>query len=287
MIPRAVYWAQALDAAACLGSHGLERAGIVLQCGSGMAALAGLLLPEGRQLELEEVPHLATGSVAGQGRQAVYGAIGGVSCLVLSGRVHLYEGLGSLATAFPAALAKVLGARLLVLLNATGGLNAHYRPGDLMLHTGFINFQHDNPLLHLALDDSSERFVDPKPAYSPQYSAALGAQLAQLGCALHHGIYVGVRGPAYETEAELGMLRGFGADAVGMSLIQELLLSHWLKLPAVGLSVIANECYGSAPLTHAAVLAAVKGVVPSLAVALRAFICSTPGLGAAEEEGYA
>jgi purine-nucleoside phosphorylase len=144
--------------------------------------------------------------------------------------------------------------------------------GELMLHTDFINFQGDNALAHLKTDSAAERFVDPKPAYEPEASALLGRRLADAGARVHEGVYVGVRGPIYETRAELAMLRSFGADAIGMSTVPEVALCQFLRLPAVGVSVITNECFGTAPVSHDEVVSGSQAAIPLLAKGVRAFL---------------
>lgn len=272
MIHAREYLARADEAAEYLREAGLGPADVVLQCGSGMARLAELLLPDGKRIEMRSVPHLPAPNVAGHGHEAVFGTVGGARLLVLTGRPHIYEGHGPETAGFPAAVAKSLGATLFIATNAAGGLNQHMRGGELMLHADFINFQGDNALAHLSTDNAAERFIDPKPAYNLTASATLARHLQAAGCGVHQGIYVAVRGPIFETRAEIYMLRSFGADAVAMSVVPEATVANFVKLPIIGLSVLTNECFSTGGVTHQEVLTAGEVVIPRLADGLRTFL---------------
>jgi purine-nucleoside phosphorylase len=276
MIHRDDYWRRAEEGAAFLAELGLGPADVVLQCGSGLHQLAELLLPESRRVPLHDIPHMPGTSVVGHGREAVFGTLGSARLLVLTGRLHLYEGYSPEIAAFPAALAKACGASLYIATNAAGALNQHMRTGELMLHTDFINFQGDNAIAHIQADEPMARFIDPKPAYNLTASGILARHLHGAGAGVHEGVYVSVRGPLYETRAELYMLRSFGADAIGMSTVPEITVCNFFALPAIGLSVITNECFNPAPVTHGDVLAASQAAIPKLAAGLRSFI-ENPG----------
>jgi purine-nucleoside phosphorylase len=237
-----------------------------------MSRLAELLLPGGKRVEMRSVPHLPAPNVAGHGHEAVFGIVGGARLLVLTGRPHTYEGHTPDIAGFPAAVAKALGATLFIATNAAGGLNQHMRGGELMLHADFINFQGDNAVAHIATDDAAERFIDPKPAYNLTASATLARHLLAAGCGVHQGTYVAVRGPIFETRAEIYMLRSFGADAVAMSVVPEVTIGNFVKLPMIGLSVLTNECFSTGGVTHEEVLAACDVVIPKLADGLRSFL---------------
>lgn len=266
------YRARAAEAAAFLSGQGLTPIDVVVECGSGLSGLAAVLLTDPRRLPLSEIPQLAPATVAGHGRDALWAMVGDLGVLVLTGRVHLYEGHSSAQAGFPAAMASATGARLLVLTNAAGALNPEYRVGDVMLHSGYLNHQGENPLQHLRIDDPAQRFVSPEPAYHPGAGDALHGELRVAGLTVHRGTYLATHGPVFETQAELKMMRGWGADAVGMSTVPEVIVSHLCRLPVVGLSVITNECFGPGGLTHAEVLAASGQAAPALGSALGSFL---------------
>jgi purine-nucleoside phosphorylase len=268
------YLEHAADAAAVLRRAGLAPADIVVQCGSGLSLLAETLFEgagEVQRLPMREVPQLPPAAVGGHGKEILAGQVGAKRVLVFSGRIHMYEGYSPEVAGFAAAVAQAAGAAQFVLTNAAGGLNQHFRTGDVMLHNDFINFQGDNALAHLATNDLHQRFIDPKPPYDMAASGRLGAALGGAGLAVHQGVYIGVRGPIYETRAELAMFRSFGADAIGMSSIPEIMVCNQLRLPVVGVSLITNECFAPGAVGHDSVLDESRNAGHKLGRALRVF----------------
>lgn len=266
------YRAQAEEAAAFLADSGLTPTDVAILCGSGLSGLAAALLPEPLRLPLSAIPHLAPAGVAGHGREAVWSLVGGLGTLILTGRAHLYEGHGAARVGFVAAMARQAGARLLICTNAAGSLHEAWRRGDVMLHESFINHQGESALQHLDCDSPAQRFLDPNPPYDPALSSALERHLRAAGLTVHRGTYVATRGPQYETEAELRMMRGWGADAVGMSTVPEVIVSHLFGLPVVALSVVTNECFAPGGVTHQEVLDASASIAPVLGAALNTFL---------------
>jgi purine-nucleoside phosphorylase len=267
-----MYWSQAQDAARYLERSGIGKVDVVVQCGSGLGELAGMLKSGGKAVPMDEIPHFPVASVTGHGREAVYGRIGKAGVLVLTGRIHIYEGHDPLTAGFPAAVAKAAGARLLIITNAAGGLNQHYREGDLMVHRDFINFQHDNAIAHLQADTAVERYVDPKPPYHVKASELLAQALVRSKLDVHYGVYIGVQGPIFETRAELAMMRSFGADAIGMSTVPEVTVAAFFGLATVGVSTITNECFGATGTDHGEVLEVSNRVAPKLSSGLTLFL---------------
>ncbi|MCB1218748.1 purine-nucleoside phosphorylase [bacterium] len=266
-----------LDRAQAAADFVRQRSGLagltsVLQCGSGLNSLIDAVLPDGGRIPMDEIPHFPASRVPGHGRELIFGSIDGQTVGILAGRIHLYEGHDPLTAGFPAALAHACGAERFILTNAAGGLNQHFSQGSVMLITDFINFQGDNALAHLLTENAAQRFVDPKPATERRQSTELGRQLQRSGLSVNQGTYIGVRGPIYETRAELAMMRSWGADAIGMSTIPELTVCHALGLPAIGVSVITNECFGDAAVTHGEVVDVGAQVSPKLGAALRGFL---------------
>lgn len=273
MQTRSAYWSSALETADYLRERsGFDSISQVIQCGSGLSSLIDALMPEGLRISMDDVPHFPVSRVPGHGREIITGEIGGRTVMILAGRIHLYEGHNPLEAGFPAVLARACEAERFILTNAAGGLNQHFRQGSVMLITDFINFQGDNAMAHLLTDNAAERFVDPKPATEVRASSELGRCLQQAGLGVNQGIYIGVRGPIFETRAELAMMRSWGADAIGMSTIPELTVCHAFGLPAVGISVITNECFSDAPVSHREVVDVGAQVSPKLGAALRGFI---------------
>jgi purine-nucleoside phosphorylase len=230
--------------------------------------LAEELLADAARLPLGDIPHLPAGTVAGHGKEAVWGQIGAYKALVLAGRLHLFEGHDAATAGFPAAIAKAAGARLFICTNAAGALHQDMHVGDVMVHASYINHQGDNAAACLEFPNSAERFVNPDPAYDQESSAVLARCLSGANLRVHRGTYLAVRGPVFETDAELRMMRAWGADAIGMSTVPEVVVCHIMKLPVVGLSVLTNKCLSGRHTTHAGVLAASGKAVPGVAQAL-------------------
>jgi purine-nucleoside phosphorylase len=269
------YRRQAEEAARWLEKQGAGPVDVAVLSGSGLSALAAGIVDDAHTIPLEDAPHLPPPTVAGHGREVVYGRAGGLGVLVYTGWLHPYEGHDAATCGLPVAIAHGLGARLLLLTNSAGALNQHLHTGALMLHSDFINFQHDNPWLHLGVADSSQRFVNPAPAYHPGASQALLGHLRRQGGSVHAGTYIAVKGPVYETRAELAMMRSWGADAVGMSTVQEVLMAHLLELPVCAVSAVTNECFEPSPVSHGHVVSAGAQTAPLLAAAFRSFLEDT------------
>jgi purine-nucleoside phosphorylase len=268
--------ADAAAAAEVVGRRigGLEPiAAIVL--GSGLGALADEIEPVAR-IPYCEIPGFPPSTVVGHRGELIAGQLGGRPVLALAGRFHAYEGHEARLTAFPARVARALGAPTLIVSNAAGGINRLWEPGDLMLIRDHINLMFRNPLIGL-LEPGDLRFPD----MSAPYDAALGDSTlriaAEQGIPLREGVYAALLGPAYETPAEVRMLERFGADAVGMSTVPEVIVAAALGMRVLGISCITNLACGLslAPITHDEVLettaraaarftALVRGVVERL-----------------------
>ncbi|MBN2081794.1 purine-nucleoside phosphorylase [bacterium] len=272
MIHLNTYERNAQEAARQLANAGIEPVDIVLQCGSGLAGIASSLLKEAHRLPLDAIPHLPTATVTGHGKEAIFGRIGHARVLILTGRIHLYEGHDAAVAGFPAAIAAACRARLFIATNAAGALNPKYSPGDVMLHEDYINHQGDNAVACLDFADTGQRFLSMNPPYHRHAQAELKSRLRDTGLTIHSGTYLAVRGPVYETRAEYMMMRGWGADAIGMSTIPEVTVCRLFGLPVVGLSVLTNECLKPGGTSHAEVVAVGQAAAPMLAQALTAML---------------
>lgn len=266
------YWQGALDAARYLGDQGLLAADVVVQCGSGERELGQMLLPGATQVHMVDIPNMPIASISGHGKDLMWATAGPFTIAVITGRVHLYEGYNAAVVGFPAALAKALGARLFICLNAAGSLNAEYPAGSFMVHSDYINNLGDNPLRHIELSNSIDRFVNVVPAYHPALAGLLMHHMKQDGVAIGEGVYLSTQGPIFETRAELAMMRAWGADAVGMSTVPEVQVCHLMKLAVLGVSSITNEAFHSHAVSAGDVLSAAQNSVPALATGLRSFL---------------
>jgi purine-nucleoside phosphorylase len=177
---------------------------------------------------------------------------GGTRVLVASGRVHLYEGHTAHAVGGIVRTMARAGVEILLLTNAAGGLHAGWPPGTFMRIDDHLNLTGTSPL------EGGATFLDMSHAYDAGLGEAMAAAAVETGLPLRHGVYAGVRGPQYETPAEIRMLRALGADAVGMSTVLECLQARALGLRVAGLSLITNLAagVGDGALDHAEVMAA-------------------------------
>jgi purine-nucleoside phosphorylase len=225
-----------------------ERPAVALVLGSGLGGLAEEV--DGAvAVPAAEVPGMPVPKVPGHAGALVAGRLAGVPVLVLAGRVHTYEGYTAAEVAFPTRLAAALGCGTLIATNAAGGLNLDYQPGELMVLRDHINFLFDNPL------KGGPSFVDLAGAYDPGLREVAARHAATAGAPVHEGVYLAAAGPSYETPAEIAMFRAWGADAVGMSTVPEVIAAraHGMRVAAV--SAITNvHRPGGTPTSHAEVL---------------------------------
>jgi purine-nucleoside phosphorylase len=186
--------------------------------------------------------------------------------LYYKGRLHSYQGYSAHETVFPVRLAALLGAKVLVMTNATGGLQPHHRPGDLVLIRDHINLTGLNPLRGQLPPEWGPRFPDMGAAYDPRLREITKQAAAGLGIPLTEGVYAGVAGPSYETPAEVRMLRMLGGDVTGMSTVLEVIAAHHLGMRCLCVSMVSNPAAGlsEAPVTHEEVLAAGQAAAGNL-----------------------
>lgn len=231
---------------------GTPRVAIVL--GSGLGGLVNDVT-DPTVVPYAEVPGFPAVGVHGHAGQIVTGTMVGVPVIVFAGRFHVYEGHPLQLTAFPVRLAHALGARTLLVSNAAGGVNTGFVAGDLMVIDDHINLMFDSPLTGPSAPDET-RFPDMSVAYDAELRRALHSVANGIGMPLRSGVYAALRGPAYETPAEVRMLRTLGADAVGMSTVPEVVMARALGMRVAGVSCITNLAAGvqETPLDHSEVL---------------------------------
>jgi len=174
----------------------------------------------------------------------------------------------------PVLLMGRLGARVVVLTNAAGGVNAAYPAGTLMLVADHLNLTGRHPLIGPNDDALGARFPDMVDAWSPRLRALMRRAAQEQRISLAEGVYAGLTGPTYETPAEVRMLRALGADAVGMSTVLEAIAARWAGLELVGVSLVTNPGAGvtGEPLTHEEVLAAAAEAGPRFGALVRRFV---------------
>ena len=261
----------ALEAAVRARSDLVPEVGIVL--GSGLGGLADDL-EDAVAIPFAELPGWPAATAPGHVGRLLLGRLGGVPVVMLQGRFHLYEGNAPGLVVQPVLLFQRLGARVLVLTNAAGGLDPSFGPGTLMVIGDHLNLTGQSPLLGPNADDIGPRFPDLTDAWSPRLRGRLHAAGAAEGVELVEGIYVGLLGPNYETPAEVRLYAGLGGHAVGMSTVMECIAARWAGLEVCGVSLVTNAGagYTGEPLTHEEVLAAGAEAGPRLARVIRRFI---------------
>ena len=249
----------------------VPEVGIVL--GSGLGGLADDL-EDVVAIPFDAMPGWPAATAPGHEGRLLLGRLAGRPVVMLQGRFHLYEGNDPGLVIQPVLLFHALGARVVVLTNAAGGLDPSFGPGALMVMTDHINLTGRSPLMGPNADELGERFPDLTDAWSPRLRAALHAAGAAEGVHLVEGVYVGLTGPTYETPAEVRMLAALGGHAVGMSTVLECIAARWVGLEVCGVSLVTNAGagYSGEPLTHEEVLESGREAGPRLARVLRRFL---------------
>jgi len=225
------------------------KVGLIL--GSGLGSYADKL--DGAvAIEYGSIPGFPKSTVHGHAGKLVFGTRMGAPCVAMSGRVHMYEGHSAATVAFPARVLIALGARVLIVTNAAGGLNPRWKPGTLMLIRDHIDMLRDHALRGPNDDRLGPRFPDMTSAYAPELRALVKQAAAAAGIPLVDGVYVAMPGPTYETPAEVRMLQTIGADATGMSTVPEVVAARHMGARVIGISCITNQAAGitGQPLSH-------------------------------------
>jgi purine-nucleoside phosphorylase len=247
------------------------RVGVVL--GSGLGAFGDTL--DGLQkIPYRDLPHIPVSSVAGHAGNLCFGHVGEVPVVCMQGRVHLYEGHPISAVVHGVRTIARLGVHSVLLTNAAGGLEPSWSAGDLMLVTDHLNLMGCSPLIGPNDDAVGPRFPDMTRAYDSGLAEVLRGVARAANIPLREGVYAGLLGPSYETPAEVRMVRGLGAQAVGMSTVPEVIALRHLGIRVGALSCITNLAAGISPtpLDHAEVEATAKRRRPELLQLLSGWI---------------
>lgn len=214
---------------------------VAIILGTGLGALADEIDVE-TAIPYEELPHFPLSTVETHTGRLLFGRLGGRSVAAMQGRFHRYEGYSLQEVTFPVRVLRLLGAETLLVSNAAGGMNPLWDPGDLVLIDDHINLLGENPLTGPNLDELGPRFPDMSEPYDRQLQALAEAVALELGIPLRRGVYVAVAGPNLETRAEYRMLRGLGADVVGMSTVPEVIVARHAGMRVLGVSIITDAC---------------------------------------------
>ena len=249
---------------------------IAIILGSGLGALADEIDPIAR-LPYASIPGFATSSVEGHAGRLVLGNLGDARVVAMQGRFHFYEGYDLHQVTFPVRVMHELGAHTLVVTNAAGGLNPDFKAGDLMLITDHINmlgWGGQNPLIGPNDPHLGPRFPAMNPAYDPKL-LRVGLEVAsECNVEMRQGVYIVLAGPNYETRAELRLLRQWGADAVGMSTVPEVLVARHSGMRVLGISAITNMALADSdqPVNHQEVLEVAEAVRPKFLKLMRLLV---------------
>lgn len=261
-----------------------QAAGIVRERWPDAAPRAGMILGSGwsdiveafevrDSIGYDEIPGLGRPGVVGHAGRLAWIEGGGTQGFVFQGRRHWYEGEGWTPIAMPVYILKELGAAMLVLTNAAGGIRADFHPGDLVIVNDHINHLSGNPLLGPHHAAWGPRFPDQSHVYDPALRAGIAAAGAAIGQTLKEGVYLAASGPTYETPAEISAYRSLGADLVGMSTVPEAILANAAGMKVAAISCVTNYAAGisKTDLTHEEVTETTRTTMPRMKALLAAF----------------
>ena len=215
-------------------------AGLIL--GSGLGGLTNRIENQ-RFVPYADLPGFAIPTIPGHLGRLISGTLAGKQVLALAGRFHVYEGHSAALSAFPVRVLHALGAPILLLSNAAGGIRRSFKPGDLMIIRDHVNLTSRNPLIG-PIVPGDERFPDMSDPWDPALRKLLAESAAAVGVPITDGVYIGLTGPSYETPAEVRMLEKLGADAVGMSTVHEVIVARAIGMRVAGMSCITNLAAG-------------------------------------------
>jgi purine-nucleoside phosphorylase len=256
------------EAAAAIRARTGHQPTIGIVLGSGLGGLAEAV-GEAEIINAADIPYWPRSTVEGHVGRLVFGRLEGQVVAIQQGRAHYYEGLSMQQVTLPIRVMQLMGIETVILTNAAGAINPDYEPGELMLirdHINFLGMAGATPLRGPNDSSFGPRFPDMSQAYDAALRRLALAEAEALSLTLHHGVYVGLSGPSFETPADLRFLRLIGADAVGMSTVAEATVARHGGMRVMGISGISNKANldGDTTTSHEEVLAAGLTLVPKL-----------------------
>ncbi len=216
---------------------------IAIILGSGLGSLADDI-EDKIVIPYKDIPNFPISTVQGHKGELIFGTLNGVPIIAMNGRFHYYEGYDLKETTYPIRIFKLLGVETLILTNAAGGINLTYEKGDLMIIEDQLSFFAESVLRGPNLDEFGERFIDMSNVYTKEYIEILKPIVKEVTGKCNIGVYAYMKGPTYETPAEIRALRVMGADAVGMSTVPEAVVARHSGLKCVGITCITNMAAG-------------------------------------------
>jgi len=238
--------------------------------GTGLGGLADELKAD-VTIPYADIPGFPRATVETHAGRLLFGSLGATRVAMMQGRFHRYEGYSLQQVAFPVRVLRALGAKTLIVSNASGGMHPLWSTGDLVLISDHINLLGDNPLVGPNVDAEGPRFPDMSAAYDPALRQLARTVALAHKIVLREGVYVAVPGPNLETRAEYRMLRALGADVVGMSTVPEVITAVHQGMRVLGLSIITDNCLPDAlePTSVEQIIAVARGAEPKLAAVVR------------------
>ncbi len=216
---------------------------IAIILGSGLGSLADDITDK-TVLSYKDIPNFPISTVAGHKGELIFGKLEGIPIIAMNGRFHYYEGYNLFETTYPIRIFKLLGVETLILTNAAGGINESFKKGDLMIINDQLSFFAESVLRGPNMDEFGERFIDMSTTYDKDYIQILKDIMTKIIGYHKEGVYAYMKGPTYETPAEIRALRTLGADAVGMSTVPEAVVAHHSGLKVAGITCITNMAAG-------------------------------------------
>ena len=240
--------------------------------GTGLGQLASEIT-ESYALAYKDIPNFPVSTVEGHAGKLIFGKLGGKDIMAMEGRFHFYEGYNMKEVTFPIRVMYELGIKTLFVSNASGGMNPSFKIGDLMIIDDHINFFPEHPLRGKNFP-TGPRFPDMHETYDHELIALADSIASEKGIEVKHGVYIGVQGPTFETPAEYRMYRGFGADAVGMSTVPEVIVAHHCGIKVFGISIITDLGGFDVPVavSHEEVQVAANNAQPKMTEIMREMI---------------
>jgi len=250
---------------------------IAIVLGSGLGALVDHIAVDAA-IPYAEIPGFPRATVEGHAGRLVLGRLEERPVAAMQGRVHFYEGYPLGEVVFPIRVMRALGAGVLIVTNAAGGINRQWQRGDLMLIADHINFMGTNPLVGPNDPEVGPRFPDMSQAYDPALIALAERAALAEGIPIRKGVYIAVHGPSYETPAELRMMGRWGADAVGMSTVPEVIAARHMGMRVLGITAITDMATGEsvAPVSHDEVIRAARELEPRFIRLVRRIVRELP-----------
>lgn len=236
---------------------------VAIVLGSGLGDYANDIKVE-CEIDYKEIEGFPVSTVPGHAGKFIFGYVGDVKVVCMKGRVHYYEGYPISDVVLPTRLMRMLGARILFLTNASGGINPSFTAGDFMMLKDHVSIWAPNPLIGPNIDELGTRFPDMTHVYDADLRKIIEETAVKEGIGLKQGVYAQLTGPSFESPAEIKLLHKLGVDAVGMSTVVEAIAANHMGMKICGISCVCNLAAGMTdnPLTHEEVQAAANEAAP-------------------------